>query len=123
MSSDVQKIGPKFQVTIPKSVRTELGLKVGDLVQARVGKNHSIILERKRLVDFHKSLEEDLRASKADYAAGRSIGPFDNADDLILALNSPAKPGTFSIPKRKPRTSRSSAKYARRRVSKISKTV
>jgi hypothetical protein len=70
-------------------VRTQLGLKVGDLVQARVGRNQSIILERKRLVDFEKSLEADLRASKADYEAGRYLGPFDTAEEVIKALNSP----------------------------------
>lgn len=57
-------------------------------MQARVGKNQTIILERKRLVDFHQSLEEDLRASKADYAAGRYVGPFDTADELMKALTS-----------------------------------
>jgi AbrB family looped-hinge helix DNA binding protein len=96
MSSEVQKIGPKYQVTIPKAVRTQLGLKVGDLVQARVGKNQSIILERKCLIDFHKSLEEDLRASQADYEAGRYLGPFATAEEAIKALNSPR------IPKRGP---------------------
>jgi hypothetical protein len=46
-----------------------------------VGENHTIILERKRLVDFEQSLEDDLRASKADYEAGRYLGPFDTAED------------------------------------------
>jgi len=91
MVSEVLKIGPKYQVTVPKAVRTQLGLKVGDVVQAHVGKNHSIILERKRLVDFEKSLEEDLRASKADYAAGRYVGPFDKAEDLMEALRGSTK--------------------------------
>jgi AbrB family looped-hinge helix DNA binding protein len=89
MASEVLKVGPKYQVTIPKSVRTQLGLKVGDLVQARVGKNHSIILERKRLVDFEKSLEEDLRVAQADYEAGRVLGPFATAEEAVKALNSP----------------------------------
>jgi AbrB family looped-hinge helix DNA binding protein len=88
MPSEVLKIGPKFQVTIPKAVRNELGLKVGDLVQARVGKNHTIVLERKRLVDFERSLEEDLRAAEADYKAGRYLGPFDTAEETIKALRS-----------------------------------
>lgn len=88
MSSEVQKIGPKYQVTIPKAVRNELGLKVGDLLRAPVGKNHTIVLERKRLVDFHKSLEEDLRASEEDYRAGRVLGPFDTAEELVKALRS-----------------------------------
>jgi AbrB family looped-hinge helix DNA binding protein len=88
MSSEVQKIGPKYQVTIPKAVRTQLGLKVGGLVQARMGKNHTIVLERKRLVDFERSLEEDLRAAKAEYDAGIVLGPFDTAEETIRALRS-----------------------------------
>jgi AbrB family looped-hinge helix DNA binding protein len=101
MPSEVQKIGPKFQVTIPKAVRNQLGLKVGDLVQARVGKNHTIVLERKRLVDFEQSLDEDLRASKADYAAGRYLGPFDTAEEMIKALRTPGDRRTVPIAKRK----------------------
>jgi AbrB family looped-hinge helix DNA binding protein len=119
MPSEVQKIGPKFQVTIPKAVRTQLGLKVGDLLQARVGKNHSIILERKRLVNFHKSLKEDLRASKADYEAGRFLGPFDNADELMKALRSPEDQRRALIPKRKKTDARrlvKSTSHARSRV-------
>ena len=108
MASEVLKVGPKYQVTIPKAVRVQLGLKVGDLVQARVGKNQSIILERKRLIDFKRSLEENLRESQADYEAGRYLGPFDTADDLMEALRGPTKPRTvpFSVPK-KSRVSRS----------------
>jgi len=88
MPWEVQKIGPKYQVTIPKAVRNRLGLKVGDLVQARVGANHTIVLERKRLVDFDALLEEDLRASRADYDAGRVLGPFATAEEAVKALSS-----------------------------------
>lgn len=86
MPAEVTKVGPKYQVTIPKAVREELGLKVGDLVQARVGKGHTIIMERKRLVDFDAELEEDLAAAKADYEAGRVLGPFESATEAVAAL-------------------------------------
>ena len=87
MPWEIQKIGPKYQVTIPKAVRNHLGLKIGDLVQARVGENHTVVLERKRLVDF-VPLEEDLRAADADYEAGRVLGPFATARETVKALNS-----------------------------------
>ena len=119
MASEVQKIGPKFQVTIPKAVRTRLGLKVGDLVQARVGENQTIVLERKRLVDFNRSLEEDLRASEEDYRAGRVLGPFDTAEEMIKALRSPSDRQTVPIAKRKkPAAGRiaKSAAHARTRL-------
>jgi AbrB family looped-hinge helix DNA binding protein len=112
MPSEVQKIGPKFQVTIPKAVRTRLGLKVGDLVQARVGKNQSIILERKRLVDFQQSLEEDLRASKAEYDAGLFLGPFDTADETMEALLSSDDRWRNPIKKVKKTAARRAAKSA-----------
>jgi AbrB family looped-hinge helix DNA binding protein len=87
MPWEIQKIGPKYQVTIPKAVRNHLGLKIGDLVQARVGENQTVVLERKRLVDF-VPLEEDLRATNADHKAGRVLGPFATADQTVKALNS-----------------------------------
>jgi AbrB family looped-hinge helix DNA binding protein len=46
------KIGPKFQVTIPKDARTAVGLNVGDLVEATVTKNG--VLLRPQVV-LHKS--------------------------------------------------------------------
>ncbi len=119
MPTEVQKIGPKYQVTIPKAVRTQLGLKVGDLVQARVGKNHTIILERKRLVDFHQSLEEDLRASEADFKAGRYLGPFDTADELMKALRAPTRTQPALIPKRKKPAARRLAKSTSHAHSRI----
>ena len=35
MVTAVTKVGPKFQVTIPKNVREAVGLKVGELVRLR----------------------------------------------------------------------------------------
>ena len=86
MRAQVTKVGPKYQVTIPKQVREELGLKVGDLVQARVGKDHTIIMERKRLVDYDPELERDLAQAEADIKAGRVYGPFDTAQETMAAL-------------------------------------
>jgi len=85
MASEVTKIGPKYQVTIPKDVRNQLGLKVGDLVQARVGKGHTIIMERKRLVDYDPDLERDLAEALEDVKAGRVYGPYE-AKQAIPAL-------------------------------------
>ena len=36
---------------------------------------------------FKRELDEDLSASKADYEAERYVGPFDQADDLIMSLH------------------------------------
>jgi len=88
MRHEVTKVGPKYQVTIPKEVREALGLKVGDLVQAAVGKDKTIVLRRKRLVDFDAELEEALAEAEADYKAGRVLGPFDTAEETVAALMS-----------------------------------
>ena len=86
MSREVTKIGPKYQVTIPKAVREALGLKVGDLIQAAVGKDKTIVLRRKRLVDFDAVLEEALAEAEADYKAGRVLGPFETAEETVAAI-------------------------------------
>jgi AbrB family looped-hinge helix DNA binding protein len=86
MPTEITKVGPKYQVTIPKEVREQLGLKVGDLVHARVGKGRTIIMQRKRLVDFDTELEQDLAAAAADQKAGRVLGPFDTAEQTVAAL-------------------------------------
>lgn len=88
MRQEVTKVGPKYQVTIPKEVREALGLKVGDLIQAAVGKDKTIVLRRKRLVDFDAELEEALAEADADYKAGRVLGPFDTAEETVAALMS-----------------------------------
>ena len=46
MASAATKVGPKFQVTIPKNVREAVSLKVGDLVEASVGLE-GIVLRQK----------------------------------------------------------------------------
>ncbi|SRR5216683_6402496 len=86
MAQLTTKVGPKYQVTIPKDVRDELGLHVGDLVQARVGKGRTIIIERKGLVDFDAVLEEDLAAAEEDSKAGRTHGPFKTAEELAATV-------------------------------------
>jgi AbrB family looped-hinge helix DNA binding protein len=64
MASAATKVGPKFQVTIPKSVRHAVGLKVGDLVEASVGRD-GIALRQKVLIDKPVSLARQLEESEA----------------------------------------------------------
>ena len=44
------KVGPKFQVTIPKDARLAVGLEVGDVVEATVTKN-GVLLQPKVVMD------------------------------------------------------------------------
>lgn len=91
MAVPATKVGAKFQVTIPQEVREAVGLKTGDLVQASVGGDGTIVLRRKLLVDRDPELERDLEAAEADVKAGRVLGPFDNAPSALRALNAPKR--------------------------------
>jgi AbrB family looped-hinge helix DNA binding protein len=77
------KIGPKFQVVIPKSIRKAAGLRVGDYVEARLTRD-GIVLRPKVLVD--RGLERALEEALADLAAGRVSKPFKSARDLVRAI-------------------------------------
>ena len=81
------KVGPKFQVTIPKATRTATGIKVGDIVEATQTPG-GILLRPKILVDRDPELEKQLEASAADVKAGRVLGPFDSAQDVAKAVKS-----------------------------------
>jgi len=80
------KVGPKYQVTIPKAAREALGIKAGDLVEAKV-QGHVVLLCPKVVVDKDPELEKQLEASEADVRAGRVLGPFDSARDTLRAVN------------------------------------
>ena len=64
------RVGPQFQLTIPKAVREAVGLRTGDFMQASVGANGTIVLQRKVLVDYDLELEQDLEAATADVKEG-----------------------------------------------------
>lgn len=93
MLTIVQKVGPKFQVTIAKRVRETLGLKIGDLVETSIARDGAIVVRPVELrprppvgrigkVDIKRRLEE------ADQAAadGRVLGPFTSARSAMHTL-------------------------------------
>jgi AbrB family looped-hinge helix DNA binding protein len=87
------KLSSNYQVVVPKPVRVALGLKSGDLFEATATRD-GVLLRPKVLTDralFLKQLRKDIEASKADVAAGRVLGPFDNAGDAERALRAFAK--------------------------------
>ena len=94
MATAVTKVGPKYQVTIPRAVRNAIGLKVGDVVEASVGPKGSIVLHPKVQLRIEKAEWESLPAavrkriqqSQTEVKAGRSIGPFGNKKDLVRSL-------------------------------------
>jgi AbrB family looped-hinge helix DNA binding protein len=85
----VTKVGPKYQVVIPKAVREAAGLEPGDLVEASLGRE-GIILKPKVLVD--RDLEAALTEAQADVQAGRVSKPYRSARALVRDARAAGKP-------------------------------
>ena len=73
------KVKDKFQVTLPSSVRAQVGIAVGDILEATVERG-KITLTPKSIVD------RDIGEGLEDFKKGRSLGPFETADDAVKAL-------------------------------------
>ena len=84
MPTITAKVGPKYQLVIPKPLRTATKLKVGDFLKAEL-RGAGILLTP---VDL---LERDLAAAEADVKAGRVYGPFSSAKAVIRSLHREAK--------------------------------
>jgi AbrB family looped-hinge helix DNA binding protein len=74
----------KYQVVIPQRVREEVGVAIGDILEARAEKGR-IIFQPKSLVDrgIANSIEE--------FKAGRGYGPFDTHKEFLASLHREAK--------------------------------
>ncbi len=79
------RVGPRYQVTIPKQARTAVGLQVGDYVEA-TGENGMVVLRVKDIVDRHPAIEARLAEAEADVQAGRVHGPFATVQELGASL-------------------------------------
>jgi len=84
MVTTTAKVGPKFQLVIPKQIRTATKLKIGDFLKAEV-RGDGILLTPMALV------ERDLAAAEADIKAGRVYGPFSSAKAVVRSLHREAK--------------------------------
>jgi bifunctional DNA-binding transcriptional regulator/antitoxin component of YhaV-PrlF toxin-antitoxin module len=74
----------QYQIVIPRRVREEIGVDVGDLLEARAEKGR-LIFEPKSLVD------RGIARSIAEFKAGRSHGPFNTHERFLNALHKEAK--------------------------------
>jgi AbrB family looped-hinge helix DNA binding protein len=73
----------KYQVVIPQRVREEIGLDIGDLLEARA-ENGKIVFEPKSVVD------RGIAESIAEFQAGKGYGPFDTHEAFGKALHKKA---------------------------------
>lgn len=97
------KLGVSRQVVIPKRIHDALGLRPGDYLQVEATGGR-VVFTPKTLVD--KRIERRIAESLEDFAAGRSYGPFDSAEEMIDSLH------------KNVRTRRASRKGASRKASR-----
>ena len=71
----------KYQIVIPAKVREQVGIKVGDLLEAKV--------ERGKITFTPKSLvDREIAEGLEDIRKGRTYGPYDSPEEMIQALRS-----------------------------------
>jgi AbrB family looped-hinge helix DNA binding protein len=84
MFMSLVRIKDKYQVTLPASVRTRAGVRVGDLLEASV-QGKRITLTPKTMID------REVARGLEDLRAGRVYGPFASADAVIRSLRGRAR--------------------------------
>ena len=78
------RVKTKYQVTLPTRIREQVGVRIGDLLEATVEKG-KITLVPKAVID--RGIAESIE----DYKQGRSYGPFESAEDMLKSLHANAK--------------------------------
>jgi AbrB family looped-hinge helix DNA binding protein len=91
-SAATAKVGPKFEVVIPKELRRAAKLKVGDFLRAELRSN-GILLKPAVIeqVKFRNELERHLREAEQDRKRGLVYGPFESAEELLDSLHKGVK--------------------------------
>jgi len=85
------KVTRHGQITLPASVREQLGIEEGDIVEIKVEEERAVLVPKK-LVDksqayfWTRKWQEGERAADEDIKAGR-VKTFDSVDDLIKDLD------------------------------------
>jgi AbrB family looped-hinge helix DNA binding protein len=87
------KVKTKSQVTIPDAIRQQLGVHVGDLLEAKIEKG-SIVLKPKAVIDRgeytpaqRRWIDAQLAKSIAEHKEGKSYGPFHTHQEMIDFLH------------------------------------
>jgi AbrB family looped-hinge helix DNA binding protein len=73
------KVKPKYQVTLPTKVREQIGLDVGDILEAKVERG-KITLTPQALID--RRIAEGLE----DIRKGREHGPYSSVAEALAAF-------------------------------------
>ncbi|MFA4836322.1 MAG: AbrB/MazE/SpoVT family DNA-binding domain-containing protein [Dehalococcoidia bacterium] len=89
--SELIQVRKKAQLTLPQSVRQELGIEEGDFLDVKV-ENGQIVLKVKKLIDkdqawfWTERWQQGEREAEEDIASGRLHG-FNNAKDAVAFLH------------------------------------
>ena len=78
------KVKTKYQVTLPTALREQVGVSVGDVLEAKVERG-KITFTPKSIIDRH------LAESLEDFKNGRTYGPFNTAEEMIRSLHQHAR--------------------------------
>ena len=74
------KVKTKYQVTLPTALREQIGVEVGDLLEAKVEKG-KITFTPKSVID--REIAEGLE----DLRKGRTYGPYNTAGEMLRSLH------------------------------------
>ena len=83
----------KYQVVIPQRLRAQVGIHIGDVLEAQVDRG-KIVFTPKALVD--RAIAEGLN----EVRKGRLHGPFKNADEKLAALKGKGRKPVKSVKSR-----------------------
>ncbi len=94
------KVKTKSQVTIPEAIRQQLGVQVGDLLEARIEKG-TIVLKPKAVIDRpareeytpaqRRIIDREISKGMRDVKQGRTFGPFRTHAEMIEVLHKEVK--------------------------------
>ncbi len=88
---EMLQIRKKFQITLPLSIREQLGLEEGDYIAVEA-RDDEIVLRPKKLIDksqawfWSEAWQAAEREAEADIQAGR-VHEFPNAEEAIAFLH------------------------------------
>lgn len=91
------RITRNFQITIPKKIREKIPyLKEGDPVEFQIKENQLIITLQKRipadqLYYWTPEWQKDIQEAREDMKEGRVLGPFDDVEEALEALELPVE--------------------------------
>ncbi|MBI2818616.1 MAG: AbrB/MazE/SpoVT family DNA-binding domain-containing protein [Acidobacteria bacterium] len=74
----------KFQVVIPLQVRRQVGIEVGDLLEAKAERGKVSLIPK-------SAIDRGIAESLEDFKKGRFIGPFSSAKEAMKALRAKAR--------------------------------